>query len=152
MARPDDPSGGHDEAAVGRVMNALKLGGKIAARPMVESMLREKVVFLLRKHDPDKIEQFIQVNYPLVAKQMPQNYKNAIANAGPHFEEEIQQYARPDQVLHWLEHPEEWMDVDEHSQKAADVRECYRIITTTPGGRDWLERQCIEVWRIARIL
>lgn len=149
----DAAAGGEGPGSkVDKILSTLKLGGKVVAGPMVQSMLREQVVVLLRQYEPDVLEQYIQVNYPLVQKELPQNYKNALANVGPQFAGEIQQMVRPAQVLDWLENPDGWLDVDEHPEKAEEVRECHRVITETPGGQEWLADQCVQIWKIADVV
>lgn len=144
--------GGVAGPSINKVLSALKMGGKMVAGPMLQSMIREQVVVLLRKHDPEVLKRYITVNYPLVHEEMPQNYKNALANVGPQFEDEIQQMVRPQQIMAWLQNPDEWFDVDEHPEKAEDVKRCHEVITETPGGQQWLEEQCIAVYQIAGIL
>lgn len=149
-----DGSDGGSELSdrVDQIGRMLKFGGKAVAAPMVKEFVRSRVVRILSDRDPSTLQNYILTDYDLVENDTPPKVRNVLGNIGPQFSEEIQELVTPDRVLGWLKEPEEWMDVGDHPQKAADIRECYQIIKNTPGGEEWLEEQCIAVYEIAGVL
>lgn len=141
-----------DASRLEQLANTASMLGKTAVAPVFQSIIREQVVSLLQQHDPDVLEKHIHTQYPLVAEELPETYQNVLGNVGPQFEETIQTVVRPGNVLYWLQEPKEWMDDDTDIDTLRQVRECHDIIVNTPGGKQWLERQCIDVWDMAGIL
>lgn len=148
------------DSALGGLLSPSKLGslamkakvaGKQAVVPMLQEAIREEVVRLLNQHDPEKLRQYIDVGYPLVEKDLPDGYKNALGNLGPSFENQIMQMVNPETVMGWLDNPEEWMDEDTDPETIADVREVGRIIRTHPGGEEWLARQILAFYEVCNI-
>jgi len=137
---------------ISQITRMLKFGGKAVAGPMVRKFIRNRVVAILSEKEPQILQNYILTDYPLVENNTPQKVRNALGNIGPQFEEEIQQLVTPENVLDWLEYPEEWLDVSQNPQQAQDLRECHQIIKNTPGGVEWLEDQCLAVWQIAGVL
>lgn len=149
----DGSDGGSDWGGrVDQIGRMLKFGGKAVAGPMVKEFIRTRVVRILSQRDPSTLQNYILTDYALVENDTPPKVRNVLGNIGPQFSEEIQELVTPERVLGWLEEPEEWMDVAEHPERAADIRECYQIIKNTPGGEEWLEEQCIAVYEIAGVL
>lgn len=141
--------GSPDPSRITEIAEKAALLGKTAAVPVIQSVLREQVVYLFQQYDPEKLRELIDVNYPLIRHELPDGYKNAIENVAPQFEDEIKSMTHPGQVLYWLEEPAEWMGSDADPETVRQVRECYEIIESTPGGERWVEQQVAELWAIA---
>lgn len=153
MSGTGDSSGGRDWGdRIDQISRMLKFGGKAVAGPMVKEFVRNRVVRIFAETDPSTLQNYILTDYDLVKNDTPPKVRNVLGNIGPQFSEEIQQLVTPERVLGWLENPEEWMDVQQYPDRAADIRECYQIIKNTPGGEEWLEEQCIAVYEIAGVL
>jgi len=129
-----------------------KLVGKSAVAPTIQTLLRDEVVRLLREHDPEELERYMDVQYSLVHNELPEGYQSALATIGPTFSDQIQQIVTPQQIQAWLEHPEEWMDVEENPERVADVREVARLIRTHPDGQQYLQAECLSMYDICGIL
>jgi hypothetical protein len=126
--------------------------GKAAAAPMLQNLVREELTKLFSEVDPAELERLIVVQYPLVREELPDQYKNVLGNVGPQFSDQIETFVRPEQVMHWLANAEEWLDEEEDAQQIEDLHTCAEIISETPGGEEWVEAQCIEMWDIAGVL
>lgn len=128
------------------------IAGKQAALPVLQDILRQEVVRLLSQNDPEVLKQYIDVGYPIVENELPDGYRNALATAGPKFEDQILQVVTPDTVLHWLSNPDEWMTDDIPDETRDDVREVADILKNYPGGYRWLENQVLAVYEICGIV
>lgn len=150
--------GSSDDGGSGRMpdleqlASTAKMFGKAAVAPAIQNMLRKQVVKLLQSHDPEKLEEFILTQYPLVQEELPQQYKNVLANVGPQFDDTIQNIVRPENVMYWLKEPKEWMEDGTDIEHLRQVRECHDIIQETPGGELWLQNQCLDVWKMAGVV
>lgn len=125
--------------------------GKAAVVPAVQDIVRDQVVDILQEQDPEKLQELIYVEYPLVRRQMPERYVNVLGQVGPQFEDEIRAMVHPSQVLKWLKHPDEWMDVEENPTTAAKIRKCHEVITETEGGEEWLAMQTYHLYQMAGV-
>lgn len=137
---------------VDRVAGTAKIAGKSMAVPAVKQYVREKAVEALRDNDPEDLERYITVNYPLIRNSLSDEVKQALGNACPQFEGVIKSTVTPDKVMYWLENPEEWMDEDADEETLEEIRQAAQIIHETPGGERWLQNQVIDLWDIGNIL
>lgn len=126
--------------------------GKAAVLPAVKNILRNQIVTILQDEDPDQLRKYIYVDYPLVRNKLPPKYVDVLQNLGPQYEDEIKAMVHPEQILLWLDNPEEWMDVEQNPQAAAKVKKCAEIIRETDGGEEWLAQQTIHLYQIAGIV
>jgi len=147
----DDESVGLSDV-VSRVATTAKVAGKSMAVPAVKRFVREKAVAALNEHDPDDLEAYIFVDYPLIREELSPETKEALGNACPQFAGPIQSEVTPENVMLWLENPEEWMDEDTPEETMDEVREVAEVIKDTPGGQKWLEAQVLSLWDIGNIL
>lgn len=129
-----------------------KLAGKQAAIPVLQDVIRDEVVRLLREHDPARLRGFMDVEYRLVHEELPEGYRNALGSVGPQFEEQLLQVVTPEQIMAWLEHPEEWMGDDVDAETKGEVRRVARIIRDHPGGERWMEEQVLDFYAICNIV
>lgn len=134
------------------VVAQAKIAGKKSAIPVIQRMLRDEIVRLLREHDTDELEKFIDVSYPMVRKELPDGYRNALRAAGPVFGEEIQQSLNPQTVFLWLEEPEEWIDPEEHPDVIQEIREINQTIRSHPDGEEYVAQQILAVYVICGLL
>lgn len=136
---------------IAKVATMAKVAGKQAAMPVVQRMLREQIVKMMRKNDPERLRELIDVQYPLVEEELPEGYRAALGNAGPTFENEIKQLLTPGRVKAWFTEPESWMDSDEDEEAYYDVVEIGHILEDHPDADEWLARQILAVYRICGI-
>jgi len=146
----DDEGGLSD--VVSRVATTAKVAGKSMAVPAVKKFVREKAVAALNNHDPDELEGYILVDYPLIREELDPQTKEALGNACPQFAGAIQSEVTPENVMMWLRNPEEWMDDDTPEETLEEVRRVAEVIESTPGGQKWLEAQVLSLWDIGSIL
>lgn len=131
------------------ILASARVLGTTAAGSMVKAEIRTKFIDLLADHDPDELRRYILVQYPLVANDTPQEARTVIANAGPQFEDEFREYVTAEQILEWLESPEDWMPNE--AEKHEEARRCAEVIRSTKGGEQWLAQQCHAIYHIAGI-
>lgn len=119
---------------------------------MAASMLYPHVLRIFTKYDADQVEKFIRVDYRLVRNHLPQGSKNALRKLDPQWGETIMQLVTPENILHRLENPDEWVDEDAGPEEKREMQRAADIIRTTPGGMQWLEREVLDLYRIAGII
>lgn len=140
-------SGDQDQGGSGmisKIVSMAGIAGKSVVVPMVQGYIRDEMLRILNQHDPEKLESYILVQYPLVQQDAPDNVKSGLQRVGPMYAEEIRQTVTPDNILSWMENPEEHVEAEEDDYE--NIRACAEIIKETPGGRQWLESQVLAVW------
>lgn len=147
----DEDSGFISPTRIASIAARAKLMGKQAAVPLIQRVLREQLVLLLRQHDPDELRQFIDVQYPLVDEEMPDGYKTALGKVGPEYEDQIKAMVHPDQIKAWFNSPEQWMDPEEKEDVYYEVLEVGEILDNHPGADEWLSRQVLDVYQMCGI-
>ena len=134
---------------VQQILTVAETAGAQVAVPMLQSMVQKKVIRLLNEHDPEELQERIEVQYPLVQEDLDDNIKQALGRVGPQFEDQIKSTVNPEGVMYWMRNPEEYIDADD--EEIEQIRECAEIIDETPGGDRWLMMQVITLWEIAGI-
>lgn len=143
---------GPDPSKLKQLASTASALGKSAVMPALQSLLRREMVSILSEHDAEELERYIDVQYPLVENEIPEGYESALREVGPQFSETVAAMVTPEQVMAWLEEPEEWMDTDANAQEAAEARRCAEIIRTHPQGEPWLEAQVFYIYEITGVL
>lgn len=143
----EDPTGESPKGVDGmisKITSMAGVAGKTLVLPMVKEYIQTQVINVLNENGPEQLEQYILVQYPLVDNDLPDRVKQGMQRVGPKYSAEIRQHVTPDNVLEWLDNPEEIIDADEETYE--QIRECKRIIEETPRGRQWLRSQVLAVW------
>lgn len=134
------------------LLEQSKLVSKQMGVSMAASMLYPHVLSIFTTYDADQVAKFIRVDYRLVENHAPQGLKNALRKLGPTWSETIMQLVTPENILTRLETPEEWVDDDAGREEIREMQRAAEIIRTTPGGMQWLEREVLDLYRIAGII
>lgn len=119
---------------------------------MAASMLYPHVLGIFTKYDAEQVEKFIRVDYRLFQNHAPRGLKNALRKLGPSWSETIMQLVTPENILTRLENPDEWVGEDAGPEEKREMQRAAEIIRTTPGGMQWLEREVLDLYRIAGII
>jgi len=146
MSGSADAGDDGEQSRLQRIIQMAKVAGASIVVPMVQSYIRDEVVSLVRNHDPEELREYILVQYPLVEEEVPENVETGLRQLGPQFSAEIQNYVTPENVLSWLDTPEEYIDADEEEYDR--IKRCGEIIRETPRGTQWLEAQVLAVWAL----
>lgn len=147
-------TGEAEEKAVGngfvdQILTVAETAGASVAVPMLQSMVRKKVIRLLNDNGPEDLRELIEVQYPLVQEGLDENIKQALGRVGPKFEDQIKSTVNPEAVMYWMNNPDEYIEADE--AEIEQIETCAEIIEETPGGDRWLMMQVITLWEIADI-
>lgn len=119
---------------------------------MGAKMLYPHVIGIFSKYSADQVEKFIRVDYRLVENHCPGGLRNALRRLGPQWSDTIMQLVTPEMILQRLAEPGEWTDGDVDEAQLREMREAAAIIRETPGGMAWLEREVLDLYRIAGII
>jgi hypothetical protein len=144
-----DADGGGD-GRIGQIASLAKFAGKSVVLPMLKGLIRDEVVKLLNENDPEELRNYITVQYPLVEQDLPPRVKQAMRKVGPRFADDIEEEVTTENILSWLEDPDEHVDMPD--AEAEQVQACADIIRETPGGEEWLENQVRSVWQLCGVL
>ena len=140
------------------MLSTLSTFGKAAAIQQVQSMLIPHVLNIFAEHDHTVLRKMIYADYDLVREEMPPGLKQALQNIGsdPEFRQQYEglvlQTLTPENILEWLDEPEEWLDPEEAAEQIAEIKRCADTIRETPGGQEWLERQVWDLYRLGNIV
>lgn len=115
-------------------------------------MLYPHVIGIFSKYDADEVENFIRVDYRLVENHCPRGLRNALRRLGPQWSDTIMQLVTPEMILQRLAEPEEWTGDDVDEDQLREMQAAAAIIRETSGGRKWLEREVLDLYRIAGII
>lgn len=148
----------HVSERLGSLLSMASTFGKEAAISMAQQFLMPKVLEVFAEHDHEDLRRMVLANYPLVEQELSDNVKQALRNLGSnpefrdHYEATVIRLVTPQNILHWLKHPEEWLDDEASDEHVAELKACAAVIEDTSGGMAWLERQVIELYRYADIV
>ncbi len=146
---------------VSDIAEYAQLFGQGAAITVIQDMLRSQVTQLLQSYGEEDIEEYILVGTPIVREKAPQGFQNALQNVGPKFYEEIQSLVTPNNIIMWLITADEWLDEEDIERYTDDDvdktpaelhEELQRVAVTiedTPGGNEWLQQQCRDIYLLA---
>jgi hypothetical protein len=146
MSGSADAGDDGEQSRLQRIVQMAKVAGASIVVPMVQSYIRDEVVSLVRNHEPEELREYILVQYPLVEEEVPEGVKNGLRQLGPQFSQQIQSYVTPENVLTWLDNPEEHIDADDEEYDR--IKRCGEIIRGTPRGEQWLQAQVLAVWAL----
>lgn len=141
-----------------RLLEMATLLGKSKIISQVQSMLVPKVVEIFSEHDNEDLRRMILTDYDLVKNHTPPGIKQTLQNVGSsretrqYFEAMVMESITPENIIKWLRNPEEWLDADEAAEQREELRQCADVIENTQGGMEWLERQVLDVYRMANIV
>jgi hypothetical protein len=146
---------------VSDVAEYAQLFGQGAAIAVIQDMIRSQVTRLLQSYGEDDIEEYILVGTPIVREKAPRGFRNALQNVGPQFYEQIQTLVTPSNIIMWLITADEWLDEEDvarytdgamdktHEELQKELQGIAVTIEDTPGGNEWLQQQCRDIYLLA---
>lgn len=156
-----DASGGRDwSETASEIGDLMRLFGEQAAINVVQDMVRGEITRLLQSYGAEDVRNYILVETPIVKEKAPESFHEGLMNVGPNWFEEIQAMVTPGNILTWLETADDWLDesdVERYTDDAdkspeelqRELQEIAEVIRTTPGGMDWLKRECRDIYVLA---
>lgn len=145
----DDSDSGRD--SLGDLARLAAVIGLNVVEEPVKNYLREKAVALVADHDPNDLHNMISLDVNIVEKHIPPAVRGTLKKYGEDLEPHIRDYVTADQILRWLEDPEEWLPEDADDDVVEEIRAAYEVIEGHKEGRRWLEEQVQTVYRIAQL-
>lgn len=139
-------------------LSTLSTLGRSAAIQQVQSILIPHVLNIFGEHDHTMLRNMIYTDYDLVQEETPEGIKRALQNLGSdpqfraQFEGLVVQTLTPENILEWLDNPEEWLDEDGAEDQREELQKCAQVIRETPGGLQWLEKQVWDLYRLGNIV
>lgn len=146
------------ESRLQSIASMAKLLGKDVGVTMAQKWLMPKILQIFTEHDHQELRRYILSNYDLVENETPPGIKRALRNLGndpqlrSQYEQVVMTYVTPDNVIHWLEHPEEWLEDEDADEQRVELKACAETIKTTAGGELWLQRQILQIYEYAGIV
>lgn len=140
------------------LLKMASLLGKSTIIGQVQSMLVPYIIEIFGEHDHTDLKRMILTDYDLVETQTPDNVRKALKNVGSspqtrsYFESLVMDTITPENILTWLRNPKEWLDEEASAKERTELRRCAKVIENTDGGEEWLERQVLDIYRIAEII
>lgn len=140
-----------------KLVGMAKTLGKGTLLTQVQSMLIPHVMEVFSRYNHTQLRAAILDDYPLVATHTPEGVRNALSNVGSDpetrqmFQSLMVEAITPENILTWMEHPEEWLDAEEAEEQREELQKCAEVIRETSGGEEWLYRQVYEIYRMAGI-
>jgi hypothetical protein len=142
---------------VKKLVSMAKTLGRGAVVGQIQSMLVPHVMEVFSKHGHGELRAAILQDYPLVRKHTPRGVRNALANIGgdPETRQVFQGFIvdtiTPENVITWMENPDEWLEAAEAEEQRENLQQCADVLRETKGGEEWLNRQIWEIYRMAGI-
>lgn len=142
---------------VRRLLSIAKTVGRGAVIKQVQAMLIPHVMKIFGEHDHGELRAMILQDYQLVEEHTPENVQKALENVGSdpemrrQFQGLIVESITPENIIKWLDNPEQWLTDDQAEEQREKLRKCAEVIRETQGGKEWLSRQVYEIYRMAGI-
>lgn len=143
---------------LGRIASKFVLVGKAAGMEAARQELTPMIIDVFAENDHDDLYRMILANYPLVRQDLPPGVKNALRNLGSNpqlrgqFENSVMTIITPENILALMHDPDEWLPDDAPAAQHRRIKACAQTIEETAGGEAWLERQVLDLYRIAGII
>lgn len=145
-------------AKISETLDTLSSLGKTTAVSWVQQMLIPHVLDVFSEYDEEVVRRMIRTDYALVREETPPKIKQTLRNLGSNpeirqrWEGVVLNTLTPVNILEWMKNPEEWLDAKDAAEQRERLRQCAAMIEKTPGGEAWLERQVIDLYRLAQIV
>lgn len=138
-------------------LDAVKVFGQGFAIKQAQSMLLPHIMEVFSEHDHGDLRAMIYQDYPLVENHTPEGVRSALGKIGS--DEDVQQQYQsivvqtitPENVIRWLENPEEWLDEHEADEQREELQKCAEVLRETSKGEEWLAEQIYAIYRMAGI-
>lgn len=149
---------GFDGERLQSLAKTVSLFGKEVAISKTQQYLMPHILEVFTEHDAEELKRMIQANYPLAEQETPAGIRQALDNLGSNpelrsqWEGTVVNLVTPENILHWLRHPEEWLDAEEAEAQRAELKRCAEVIEESAGGEEWLEQQVLQLYRFANII